>query len=78
VVTISAQRCRGGAPARHWMDPGALGSLGVGTLCAAAKLVHPQRTWLLRRRLLRHDRLRYGDGQPVRVLRTSEIGNNSP
>ena len=31
VVTISAQAVRPRAPG-HWMDPGALGSLGVGTV----------------------------------------------
>src|SRR6201998_232029 len=41
VVTISAQAVRPRRPG-HWMDPGALGSLGVGTgFALAAKLVHP-------------------------------------
>jgi acetolactate synthase-1/2/3 large subunit len=41
VVTISAQAVRPRAPG-NWMDPGALGSLGVGTgFAMAAKLVHP-------------------------------------
>ena len=43
VVTISAQAVRPRAPG-HWMDPGALGSLGVGTgFAMAAKLVHPNK-----------------------------------
>ena len=41
VVTISAQAVRPRSPG-HWMDPGALGSLGVGTgFAMAAKLVQP-------------------------------------
>jgi acetolactate synthase I/II/III large subunit len=41
VVTISAQAVRPRSPG-HWMDPGALGSLGVGTgFALAAKLAHP-------------------------------------
>ncbi len=43
IVTISAQAVR---PRRagQWMDPGALGSLGVGTgFAMAAKLAHPQK-----------------------------------
>jgi acetolactate synthase I/II/III large subunit len=43
VVTISAQAVRPRAPG-HWMDPGALGSLGVGTgFALAAKLAHPDK-----------------------------------
>src|SRR6202008_959901 len=43
VVTISAQAVRPRAPGQ-WMDPGALGSLGVGTgFALAAKLVHPHK-----------------------------------
>ena len=43
VVTISAQAVQPRLPG-HWMDPGALGSLGVGTgFSLAAKLAHPQR-----------------------------------
>src|SRR6202521_3555181 len=43
VVTISAQAVRPRKPG-HWMDPGALGSLGVGTgFALAAKLVNPQK-----------------------------------
>lgn len=43
VVTISAQAVRPRNPGQ-WMDPGALGSLGVGTgFAMAAKLVHPQK-----------------------------------
>jgi acetolactate synthase-1/2/3 large subunit len=42
VVTISAQAVRPRQPG-HWMDPGALGSLGVGTgFALAAKLAHPK------------------------------------
>ena len=41
VVTISAQAVRPRRPG-HWMDPGALGSLGVGTgFALAAKLANP-------------------------------------
>jgi thiamine pyrophosphate-dependent acetolactate synthase large subunit-like protein len=41
VVTISAQAVRPRRPG-HWMDPGALGALGVGTgFAMAAKLAHP-------------------------------------
>ncbi|HEY1858002.1 thiamine pyrophosphate-binding protein [Acidocella sp.] len=41
VVTISAQAVRPRRPGQ-WMDPGALGSLGVGTgFALAAKLAHP-------------------------------------
>ena len=43
VVTISAQAVRPRSPG-HWMDPGALGSLGVGTgFAMAAKLAHPKK-----------------------------------
>jgi acetolactate synthase-1/2/3 large subunit len=43
VVTISAQAVRPRQPG-HWMDPGALGSLGVGTgFAMAAKLAHPEK-----------------------------------
>lgn len=43
VVTISAQAVQPRSPG-HWMDPGALGSLGVGTgFAMAAKLAHPQK-----------------------------------
>jgi acetolactate synthase-1/2/3 large subunit len=43
VVTISAQAVRPRRPG-HWMDPGALGSLGVGTgFALATKLVHPDK-----------------------------------
>ncbi|UCH74927.1 MAG: hypothetical protein JSU82_03480 [Rhodospirillales bacterium] len=41
IVTISAQAVQPRTPG-HWMDPGALGSLGVGTgFAMAAKLAHP-------------------------------------
>jgi acetolactate synthase-1/2/3 large subunit len=43
VMTISAQAVRPRRPG-HWMDPGALGSLGVGTgFALAAKLAHPNK-----------------------------------
>jgi acetolactate synthase-1/2/3 large subunit len=43
VVTISAQAVRPRGPGQ-WMDPGALGSLGVGTgFAMAAKLAHPHK-----------------------------------
>ena len=43
VVTISAQAVRPRNPGQ-WMDPGALGSLGVGTgFAMAAKLAHPSK-----------------------------------
>ncbi|MDD9854809.1 MAG: thiamine pyrophosphate-binding protein [Gammaproteobacteria bacterium] len=43
IVTISAQAVRPRNPGQ-WMDPGALGSLGVGTgFAMAAKLAHPQK-----------------------------------
>ena len=43
IVTISAQAVRPRRPGQ-WMDPGALGSLGVGTgFAMAAKLAHPQK-----------------------------------
>ena len=43
VVTISAQAVQPRAPG-NWMDPGALGSLGVGTgFALASKLVHPDK-----------------------------------
>ena len=43
VVTISAQAVEPRGPGR-WMDPGALGSLGVGTgFAMASKLAHPEK-----------------------------------
>ena len=43
VVTISAQAVQPHSPG-HWMDPGPLGTLGVGTAFAlAAKLAHPEK-----------------------------------
>jgi acetolactate synthase-1/2/3 large subunit len=43
VVTISAQAVRPRQPG-NWMDPGALGSLGIGTgFALAAKLAHPEK-----------------------------------
>ena len=43
VVTISAQAVRPRGPG-NWMDPGALGSLGVGTgFAMAARLAHPDK-----------------------------------
>ena len=68
IVTISAQAVRPRRPGQ-WMDPGALGSLGVGTgFAMAAKLAHPRQGGglPLRRRLVRHDRLRHGDRAALR------------
>ena len=43
IVTISAQAVQPRLPG-NWMDPGALGSLGVGTgFSMAAKLAHPEK-----------------------------------
>jgi acetolactate synthase I/II/III large subunit len=43
VVTISAQAVQPRQPG-HWMDPGALGALGIGTgFSMAAKLAHPEK-----------------------------------
>ncbi len=43
VVTISAQAVQPRSPG-NWMDPGALGSLGVGTgFALASKIVHPKK-----------------------------------
>ncbi len=43
VVTISAQAVQPRSPG-HWMDPGPLGTLGVGTAFAmAAKMAHPEK-----------------------------------
>ncbi|MHA1599853.1 MAG: thiamine pyrophosphate-binding protein [Alphaproteobacteria bacterium] len=43
VITISAQAVQPHAPG-NWMDPGALGSLGVGTgFALASKLAHPEK-----------------------------------
>jgi len=43
IVTISAQAVQPRSPG-HWMDPGALGSLGVGTgFAMAAKLAYPKK-----------------------------------
>ncbi len=43
VVTISAQAVQPRQPG-HWMDPGALGALGIGTgFAMAAKLAHPEK-----------------------------------
>ena len=43
VVTISAQAVQPRAPG-NWMDPGALGSLGIGTgFAMATKMVHPNK-----------------------------------
>jgi thiamine pyrophosphate-dependent acetolactate synthase large subunit-like protein len=43
VVTISAQAVQPRRPG-HWMDPGALGALGIGTgFAMAAKLAHPSK-----------------------------------
>ena len=55
-MTISAQAVQPRQPG-HWMDPGALGALGIGTgFAMAAKLANPAKeVLLLRRRLVRHD-----------------------
>jgi acetolactate synthase-1/2/3 large subunit len=79
VVTISAQAVRPRRPG-HWMDPGALGSLGVGTgFAIAAGLAHPQKEILCY----------YGDGSfgmtsfdmetanRFKVPYLAVIGNNS-
>ena len=80
VVTISAQAVRPRNPGQ-WMDPGALGSLGVGTgFAIAAKLANPNEggALLVRRRLVRHDRLRHGDGQPLRRAVSSPSSATTP
>ena len=42
-MTISAQAVQPRTPG-HWMDPGALGALGIGTgFALASKLVHPKK-----------------------------------
>jgi acetolactate synthase-1/2/3 large subunit len=79
VVTISAQAVRPRAPGQ-WMDPGALGSLGVGTgFAIAAGLAHPNKEVLCY----------YGDGSfgmtafdmetanRFKVPYIAVIGNNS-
>jgi acetolactate synthase-1/2/3 large subunit len=70
VVTISAQAVQPRSPG-HWMDPGALGSLGVGTgFSLAAKLAHPQREVLCY----------YGDGAFAMTAFDMETANrfNAP
>ena len=70
VVTISAQAVQPRTPG-HWMDPGALGSLGVGTgFSLAAKLAHPQREVLCY----------YGDGAFAMTAFDMETANrfNAP
>ena len=79
VVTISAQAVQPLSPG-HWMDPGPLGTLGVGTAFAmASKLVHPEKEVLCY----------YGDGafamtswdmetaQRFNLPYIAVIGNNS-
>ena len=79
VVTISAQAVQPLSPG-HWMDPGPLGTLGVGTSFAmASKLVHPEKEVLCY----------YGDGafamtswdmetaQRFNLPYIAVIGNNS-
>ena len=79
IVTISAQAVQPRKPG-NWMDPGALGSLGVGTgFALATKLVHPNKEVLCY----------YGDGSfgmPAFDMETANrfgapyiavIGNNS-
>ena len=68
VVTISAQAVRPRRPG-HWMDPGALGSLGVGTGFrngGQARASEEGSALLLRRRRVRHDGVRHGNRQPLR------------
>ncbi len=70
VVTISAQAVQPRTPG-HWMDPGALGSLGVGTgFSLAAKLAHPQKEVLCY----------YGDGAFAMTAFDMETANrfNAP
>jgi acetolactate synthase-1/2/3 large subunit len=70
VVTISAQAVQPRAPG-HWMDPGALGSLGVGTgFAMAAKLAHPEKEVLCY----------YGDGAFAMTAFDMETANrfNAP
>ena len=70
VVTISAQAVQPRTPG-HWMDPGALGSLGVGTgFSLAAKLAHPEREVLCY----------YGDGAFAMTAFDMETANrfNAP
>ncbi len=79
VVTVSAQAVQPLSPG-HWMDPGPLGTLGVGTSFAmASKLVHPEKEVLCY----------YGDGafamtswdmetaQRFNLPYIAVIGNNS-
>jgi len=79
VVTVSAQAVQPLSPG-HWMDPGPLGTLGVGTAFAmASKLVHPEKEVLCY----------YGDGafamtswdmetaQRFNLPYIAVIGNNS-
>ena len=70
VVTISAQAVQPRAPG-NWMDPGALGSLGIGTgFALATKLVHPDKEVLCY----------YGDGSFGMTAFDMETANrfNSP
>jgi acetolactate synthase-1/2/3 large subunit len=70
VVTISAQAVQPRTPG-HWMDPGALGSLGVGTgFALAAKLAHPDKEVLCY----------YGDGAFAMTAFDMETANrfNAP
>ncbi len=79
VVTVSAQAVQPLSPG-HWMDPGPLGTLGVGTSFAmASKLVHPDKELLCK----------YGDrpfamtscaletAQRFKLPYIAVIGNNS-
>ncbi|MBF0279837.1 MAG: thiamine pyrophosphate-binding protein [SAR324 cluster bacterium] len=70
VVTISAQAVQPRNPG-HWMDPGALGSLGVGTgFSLASKLAHPDKEVLCY----------YGDGAFAMTAFDMETANrfNAP
>ena len=73
VVTFAGNVVRPKGPGL-WMDPGPLGTLGVGTgFAMAAKLAHPEKRSrrALWRRLVRDDRLRHANRDPVRACRTS-------
>ena len=69
VVTFAGNVVRPKAPGL-WMDPGPLGTLGVGTgFAMAAKLAQPESRSrrAFRRRFVRDDRLRHADGDALRT-----------
>ena len=80
VVTISAQAVRPRRPGQ-WMDPGALGTLGVGTgFAIAAKLAHPDKEVLCYYGdgSFGMTGLRHGDAPTASTCPSSRvIGNNS-